>query len=416
MKTLFLPVFILLFAFSYLQAGFFSNLFEFPQDKKEKQFEQVEEEVIPADEYYNQSDEPTFSEDEKVFSDTPSDDYSVDSNIVKEKNIFLSFLDYPKKVYVNQHFTIKIKAVLTQEYLKSIKASFIGGKEYKLLNKEAVWKKLDDKSYLIAYTFKLTSLSASLPAFKVSTTNKTGTASHEKLKPEPLRVIALKNDELFSNILANDFSLISHHEKKYDEKSNIVLLEINATQSNLEDFHLSYAKREGIDSLRNNAKVQNIFYFAIVPSYQKEFKFKYFNLNSNKFNRISFPIIVSDASVSTQTDLNPQKSKYFLYKVIALFILAFLFLLLYIKYKKNYLLILALGLVIYTVYSKLITNNLLVDQNVTIRILPTQNSTVFFRTSQKMQVKVLLKKNGYTKVLLPDTKIGWIKDDDLSKN
>ncbi len=415
MKKIFLFTFFLALFLSHAEAGFFSDLFDVVDEKKEKQFKEVEEEVISADDYYNSAEEPQFIE-EKVFSDDSLDKAEEDTSFIESKNIFLSYLLKPKKVYLNQHFTIAIKAVLTSENIKSIGTTFVGGKAYKILNEDSPWKQIGDKSYSNIYTIKLTSLKSTLPNFKITSTNTAGKKSSEILKSYPQKLVALKENRLFSQVLATNFNLISHHEKKYDDKSNIILLEINASHANLEDFMLPFAARQGIDSLVENKNGQNIYYFAILPYYQKELKFKYFNLSTNKFNRISFPIVISDSSISTQTDLNPQKSKYFFYKVIALLSLALIFLLLYIKYKKGYLLFLALILSIYTIYTKLLTNNLTLKKDMIIRILPTQNSTIFFKTAQDMKVKVLLKKNGYTKILLPNTKIGWIKDADLSKN
>ncbi len=413
-KSFFGSLFLILFL-SHAQAGFFSDLFNSVDEKKEKQFKEVEEEVISADDYDDASAQRAYNE-EKVFSENTMQESKEDTSFIKSKNIFLSYLENPKKVYVNQHFTIKIKAILTADHLKSIATSFLGGKSYQVLNPDSAWKQVGDKSYVNSYTFKFTALTSSLPNIKVSSISSSGKKSSEVLKAYPQRLIALKESRLFSGVLAKNFTLLAHHEKKYDDKSNIISLEINATDANLEDFSLPQTLRQGIDTMHKSNHAENIYYFAILPKYQKELKFKYFNLTTNKFNRISFPIVVSDSSISTQTNLNPQKSKYFFYKVIALLSLALILLLLYIKYKKTSLLFLALLLSVYTVYTKLISNNLTLKKDMIIRILPTQNSTIFFKTAKEMEVKVLLKKNGYTKILLPNTKIGWIKDADLSKN
>ncbi len=411
MQKLFLLILLLTFSLSQVQAGFFSDLFDRADESKDKQFQEVEEEVMDADAYI----EPRYQE-EKVFSDENFEEFEEDTSTIKSKSIFLSYLKQPKKVYINQHFSVEIKAVLTGSNLKSIGTEFVGGKDFKVLNPNAPWVESAEKSHTNTYHIKLTSAKSSLPHFRIVTTNKRGESSSETLKSYPQKLVGLKKSEFFSNVLASDFNLISHHEKEYDDKSNIILMEINASKSNLEDFHLPFAIREGIDSIHEQNNKQNIFYFVIVPNYQKVLKFKYFNLQTNKFNRISFPIMISDSSVSTQTGLNPQKSKIFLYKVIALLSFALLFLLLFMKYKKSYLLFLALFIAVYTIVTKLITNNLTLPKDIMIRILPTENSTIFFKTAQTMEVKVLSKKNGYIKVLLPNTKIGWIKDVDLSKN
>jgi hypothetical protein len=215
--------------------------------------------------------------------------------------------------------------------------------------------------------------------------------------------------------LSRDLTLQSHHEKKYDEKSNIVVLEINATHANLEDFHIPYAIRDGIDEIKYNGFNQTIYYFAIIPNDIKVFKFKYFDLLSNKYNIVSFPVTLQDSSVSTQTDLNPEESRFALYKAIALLVLAFIIFLFYLKTKKLYLLILALIVGVFLFYIRMPISKIILNENVKLRILPTKNSTVFYVTQKKIEADMLLKKDGYIKVLLPNKKIGWI-DEDITKN
>ncbi len=413
MKKLLFSSLLLLFFLSHAEANFFTDLFNMADEKKDTQFKEVEEEGSTIEEYYDSAIEPQATQ-EKVFSDDMgSDKTEEDLSFIKSKNIFLSYTKAPKKVYINQHFIITIKAIITAPDIKSIATRFLGGNAYQILNPNAQWKKIGDKSYQNSYILKFTSAKSSLPNIRVSARSARGEKSSEILQAYAQKRIALKKSDYFCLVLAKDFTLLSHHEKQYDDKHTIISLEINATEANLEDFTLPFALRQGIDTIKQKHNTTYIYYFAILPSYQKELKFKYFNLNSNKFNRISFPIVVSDNSISTQTNLNPQKSKYFFYKVIALLSLALLFILLYTKYKKGYLLFFAMVIAIYTIYTKLISNNLTLHKDMLIRILPTQNSTIFLKTASDMEVKVLLKKNGYTKVLLPNTKIGWIKDDDL---
>ncbi len=397
-------IFLLLLFFSQLHAGFFSDLFDTAQNTREEQLESVEE---------MQVDEQPIMIEEKVFSDEDMQESDESQGVVKSKTIFLSYQQLPKKVYIHQHFLLNIQAVLTNPQIKTIQTSFTGGKNFKVLNPDAGWKEIGENRYTIEYNIKFLKADASLPTLRVTVQDRKGHLFSEDLKAPLQKHIALKEDPLYSNVLAKTFHIKSHHEKKYDDHSNIVLMEIDATEANLEDFHLPFASREGIDSMKRDADKESIYYFAILPNYQKEMKFKYFNLETNKFNRITFPILISDNSVSTQTDLNPQKSKYFFYKVIALLSMALILLLLYMKYKKAYLLFFSLILAVYTIYTKLITNNETLKPGVLIHILPTSNSTIFYKTSQPLEVKILLKKGNYTKVLLPNTKIGWIKNDDL---
>jgi uncharacterized protein YgiM (DUF1202 family) len=50
-------------------------------------------------------------------------------------------------------------------------------------------------------------------------------------------------------------------------------------------------------------------------------------------------------------------------------------------------------------------------------ILPTKNSTIFFKLQNNQSVEILDKKNGFVKVLILDSNfIGWIKEENLGTN
>ncbi len=99
--------------------------------------------------------------------------------------------------------------------------------------------------------------------------------------------------------------------------------------------------------------------------------------------------------------------------MIALAIVALLFAILFFKTKKFYYIILSAITIIFLFYTQVPITKVNVPANVALRILPMQNSTIFFRTDKPLEVDILLKKEHYTKVLLPNKKIGWIKNEDL---
>jgi hypothetical protein len=394
-----------------VEAGFFSDLFEAIGIKKDRDSQVIiEDSEKPSDEIFQEDETRVFSDDN--YEDMANEE--LDLNI-RQKDLFLSYLSYPKRAYVNEHFFIDIKAIITRADLKSISTTFINGKDFKILNPNAKWEKIDHKSYKNRYYFKLTSTNAEMPSLLIEAMGKNGKKSSELIKQKELKLIKLKGDDLFCGVIATDFSILSHHEKAYDKKNSIVLLEINASNSNLEDMHIPYAIREALDKFEENLETQSIYYVAIVPNYLKEFKFKYFNKRDNKFKRVSFPIVLADQTLSTQTDLNPKKSRYFIYKIVILFSIAFIFLLLYFRYKNRIFIFLSLLIVIWTVYTKLITKTVILTKGTKITILPTKNSTIFFKSDRDIRAKVLLKKRGYYKVLLPNSKIGWVSEEDLSK-
>ncbi len=431
LRTLLLITLLGLFSLN-LHASFFGNLFEkSTQDIQITQEDPIieeevvyEEEVISADDYIDSVEEPT---DIEVFSDTEDNNKAFDENevytdedgdenpFVTAQSIFLSYIDKPEKIYLSQHATVKVKAIVTHENINAIQSIFLNQKNITILNENSPWKKISGNSYENSYILKAFSTSATLPDIKITATLEHGKTQSETLNSYQPTIVALREDKEFCLVLSRDLTLQSHHEKKYDEKSNIVVMEINASYANLEDFHIPYAIRDGIDEIKYSGNDQTIYYFAIIPNDIKVFKFKYFDLVSNKYNIVSFPIVLQDSSVSTQTDLNPEESRFALYKAIALIVLAFIVFLFYLKSRKLYLLILALSIGVFVFYIRMPISKITLQKDVKLRILPTNNSTVFYKTEDAIQADILLEKDGYIKVLLPNKKIGWI-DEDLTKN
>ncbi len=406
--NLFFRLLLLVILASSLEANFFSDLFKSITNQN-----RASEDVRVREEPSN--DDYIGDEQEKVFSDE-SDDFNDEEIHSKEKRIFLSFTHYPKRVYLNQHFKVTIKAIVVDKSLVSMATLFVNGKDFKILNPRSKWKRFDDSSYINSFYFKLTSKKSQLPKIRVIYDNAKKKRYKQDITPNPIKLIKLKQSPIFSGVMAKNLDVITHKEKRYDDNSTLVLVDINATMSNLEDFHLDSSIREALDSFEEHLEWQKMYYVAVVPKYQKEFKFTYFDLKTNHFNKVSFPIVLADATLSTQLGLNPKKSKFFLYKLIALFSISLIFLLLYLRYKNGFFLVLSLAVALYTLYTKLLGGSVTLPKGLNIRILPTYNSTIFFKTPNKIEAKVMLKKDGYTKLLLPNGKIGWVKDEDLEKN
>ncbi len=406
-----------------INGGLFDGIFGGNKESSKVIIEDaVEEEIISADEYLDSADEPmdieVFSQDPLAFDE---DEESIDDSLyedvplVRTETLFLSYLLKPEKIYLTQKVKITLKAVVTHNKIERIKTTFLKSSGVEILNPNATWVNTADNSYEVSYIFKFLSTDGVLPDFKVSTYSSRGILSSKVLPSYNPKIVALREDKEFSLVLSTDFTLKNHSEKKHDEKSNIILLDINATDANLEDFHIPYSIKDGIYEIKESANMQSIYYFAIIPNDIKVFKFKYFDLLSNRYHIVTFPISLQDSTISTQTDLNPKKSRLALYKAIALLVIAFVIFLLFLKTKAFYLLILSLAVVLLLIYTQLPISKITLDKGIKLRILPTENSTIFYITKQELEADILLKKDGYIKVLLPNKKIGWINED-ISKD
>ena len=355
----------------------------------------------------------------KDFNDTNLSTQDTNLTFKKQpdsKSIFLSYEETPKRVYVGEVFTIKVKAIIATDEFEELKTSFYNQQNLELLNPNSNWKWFSDNIFYNTFYFKADSTDANLPDIELSIYHNDKKLESEVLKAQDIDIVKLNGTKFFSGVIAESLNVKKYKTTQFDDKNYIIVLELLAKNSNLKDFKLKWVIRDGIDSQEENLPFYKIYYYAIIPDYTKKFDFTYFNSIKNKFEKISLPVVVTDDKISTQIDLNPAQSSLQVYKDTLYGIIAISLLILLIRRKKVIYLLMLIGLVALFVYDKNPFNSIKIEKGTHIKILPTQKSTVFYITNRILYASKLDKKGKYTKVLLPNGKIGWIKDKNDSKN
>ena len=128
-------------------------------------------------------------------------------------------------------------------------------------------------------------------------------------------------------------------------------------------------------------------------------------------------MILQNELVSTQTDLNPNDSNFEKYKKIFSIVVFVLLLILLLVKRNKILMVLTFITFIVAVIYNLPNSKGIVIKDSYIYILPTKNSTIFFKVDSNQKIEVLQRKNGFIKVLGLDNEfIGWIKEDSFETN
>ncbi len=354
----------------------------------------------------------------KSLSPSPATQPRQETAHLKPKSIFLSYEEEIKTVYVNEIFKVTVKIIAAMEN-PSFSYDFSGGKDYELKNPSAFFHQIDNNQYMITFYFKLKSPSATLPNIKITARDDKETKESETLPRLTPKIISLKKSPEFCGILADNLKVIKFKTTNFDEKKYMFVMKIKYERANIEDFHIGWTLKDKVEDRKGNFLKGEIIYLAYIPSNTKYFNFKYFNLQKRRFESFSYPVVLEKEDLSTQLELNPKASKFDLYKDGILGFLALIFVLVSVfKLKKNqksgYLyLLLALIIAGYIIYDQLPFSDKVVKKNTKVRILPTENSTIFYTPEKDIKVKVLNKRGEYIKVMFPDNKIGWVKDEDL---
>ena len=346
---------------------------------------------------------PSFAAEESAFSG-------------HSKSLFLSVEETPSKVYVGQVFSVKIKAIVANDKIDGFSNSFSGANGVEVLNPQNPWERSVDNTYYNTFSFKINSKTAVMPRLNVTLFQRQEALESEVVTLNIPQLVQLKTDPFFSNVIAQSLTVNKHKTTTFDAKNVIVVLEIETTGANLKDFSLSGIAKSGIDSFPDNGTSQKIYYYGIVPNYQKSFDFTYFDLPTNKFNKITLPMTIESDEVSTQLGLNPKESIFEFYKTIGYGVLAFIFFIIFIKRRKWYYILLSLIFLALFFLDQNPLNNAKMKSNSTIRILPMERSTVFFTSDKVLDIEKLGERDNYIKILLPDGKIGWTERENIIKN
>jgi hypothetical protein len=234
----------------------------------------------------------------------------------------------------------------------------------------------------------------------------TGKHLYKKINFKDLNIVKLNPPKNFSGVLAEKLKISNVIAAKNDKNSIILSFDINTKKANLKDFHLPYEEKL---TIRNDNLAS---YYVILPKNTNNLKFSYFNLKEKNFKQITIPVILKGETISTQTNINPEEGGFFSPINILLLTLIAFSLIIFLIYKKLFLLVFPIifaGILIYPYFPK---GEITIPKNTNIYLLPTSQSTAFYITKKNQTVKVLKKINGYYKVEI-NNKIGWVKEKDV---
>ena len=336
--------------------------------------------------------------------------------IEKKQSIFLSYEKIPSSIIVNQQFAIKVKAIVATQNFDNIKDRVIPQKNFKVLNLDENWTKENDYRYYKTFYMRAKENNATFPQIFLELFKNDQLIASQQFPELKLNIISLHTDKYFSNIVADSLDIVKTKTTKFDENSLLVVLEIVAKDANLKDFKLSWVIRDGVDSFVDKFPMSKIYYYAIVPKYTKKFIFTYFNIKQNRLIKKSINLTIDNEEISTQSDLNPRNSSFTFFKNMTYGFLAIILLLIFFKRRRVIYLLLFVTLIVLFFSNINPLKNISIAKNSKVYILPIKNSTIFYIAPKKIEVQKLSERENYIKIILPNKKIGWVKEQNVVKN
>ncbi|MGL2400028.1 SH3 domain-containing protein [Helicobacter pylori] len=322
-------------------------------------------------------------------------------------------------VYIGQIIGVTYDLLLFDaEFLEAKIKDGLDKTQIELLNKMPKWKKVEKELFRATYYYKIKGIKAIIPSLEVSAfSNKDKYVDHSIAPKVALQVTDLSKNPRYANVMAKDLQVVQYKTKDYDDKNNILVMEIAFKEATWEDFHIKEALKQGFDNASLNqikAKEGSVFYYCVLPKTFQNLSFDYFSLSNKQFKTLSFSAIPTQDTTGIQSDLIP-KNNFLVFSNVALLALCVFFLVLFFIFGRK-LIFLGLGILClgFVLYHLLFTQkSALLLAHKKIRILPTQNSTILGLSKDEMPIKILGSHDDYYKILTPHEQIGWVKKDEV---
>ncbi|GAA8033419.1 SH3 domain-containing protein [Helicobacter pylori] len=322
-------------------------------------------------------------------------------------------------VYIGQTIGVTYDLLLFDaEFLEAKIKDELDKTQIELLSKMPKWKKVEKELFRATYYYKIKGIKASIPPLEVSAfSNKDKYIDYSIAPKVTLQVTDLSKNPRYANVMAKDLQVLQYKTKDYDDKNNILVVELAFKEATWEDFHIKEALKQGFDNASLNqikAKEGSVFYYCVLPKTIQNLSFDYFSLSNRQFKTLSFSTIPTQDTTSIQSDLIP-KNNFLVFSNVALLALCVFFLVLFFIFGRK-LIFLGLGILClgFVLYNLLFTQkSALLLAHKKIRILPTQNSTILGLSKNEMPIKILGSHDDYYKILTPHEQIGWVKKDEV---
>ncbi len=315
----------------------------------------------------------------------------------------------PKKVYADQIFPVTIIDTRTKKSKLHYRFE-AGSGNHPLSTKPLVIRNGNDNFYTFYYKAP-ESGEVTIPRIYIDTED-----TNMILDAYTIPVIPLTPREDFCGVLAADMKIRGSQVSHYDEKNYLVTLSVEAYEANLEDMHLTDVLESGVENLERHGAKATAEFYVVVPVTQKALKFSYFNTIKQQYISLEVPVELMDATVVTQSDLNPKDDSFEKLKRYSLMALTAFFLLMFLIYRDFFYLV--LGVVSFITLMTFYTpkEKVCVKQGAPLYILPTETSGISTKIAEKYTTPLLGERLEFNKVEYQHGMIGWVKDEDLCEN
>ena len=337
---------------------------------------------------------------------------------IRITDLILTTSKVPQTAYVNQIYKLSLKADIQQDITVDLNLTLNKTPSLKWLNeKKYSWFQTRGGLFETTLFFEANDTQAKLNDINlIMTRNGEFFQKASKKAPNP-KFTPVPAKENYTHIVADELKVISHKTTDFDDKTNMMTIQLSVKNGDLSSFYIQNDQilRQNVSSINGPLENQRGFAFLIFDKNVTNVTFSYFNLQTQKFENFSLNVKIEKDDLSTQTDINPQESSFKTYKIIVIFTFVGVLIVMFLTSRNLTPLIIALVIVGAYFYFQKQTSTGFIAQNTQVKILPIKNSTIFYISKERENVKIFDEKADFVKIMLSDGKIGWVKKESIEK-
>ncbi|MBZ7987502.1 SH3 domain-containing protein [Campylobacter canadensis] len=363
------------------------------------------------------SQEVLSNQDAQVYNNLSQSDevsvYDERDSILNKVELAISSTFSKNDVYVGELFYIDvdIKSNSTTNYNAQIKLNSMSA--INVLNKK-IQVNAKNGQYSARIYLQAQNINAKLGNLEVLLLRNNDVIANSSIILPRLKIKQIPFDKDYSFVVASDLKISNLKCAEYDNEKIICSFDASAKLANLSTFSLNKVLEQKISNQNNDYENNACSISLLLSKDSKKIVFSYFDLNKNDFILLENNIILDNAQISTQSDINPINKQFDFYLQIAALCFAVLCLLVILIFKRFYFLgIFAFCAIIYGFFGFNFNDNRLLKAGAIISILPIENSTIFYENTIEKKVEVLLEQKEFSKILFDENKIGWVKNEYL---
>lgn len=355
-----------------------------------------------------------------VFGTTLLGAKSTDANISKpsEQTIVVSYEEMPIKLYKNQIFAIKLKAMLGTTGSATISYTASNEQGVKLLNQGTQFTPDSDGTFSLTLLYKTVSSKVRTPDFIV---NFAGGSEKDAntIDGRTYDVLSPADSINSTGVIAQSLKVSNYKIDKYDNSNNILAIEVEGKLANLDNFKIKNIASQGTNKLKTTDKTSLLYYYVVIPNTQDSLEFQYFNTEKDQLQTqfLKLDLTNIEDKVSTQTDLSPKSRDKALYVFIVVSLIAtILYAIYYFRREKIFLILIFAVIGSGFLFLFIPNEQAKIKKDCVVYLLPTESSTPFFKATQDDAVEMIKEADGFAKIKLKDGKIGWVRAECVGKN